>query len=113
VGGIVTFPGVAYYHASKFALEGLFESLGKEVAPFGIRVTCIEPGRFRTDWAGRSMVRSERRIADYDAIMNPVRRNRLDGSGKQPGDPRKAAQAMLRFLEMEQSAAHLLLAEMR
>jgi NAD(P)-dependent dehydrogenase (short-subunit alcohol dehydrogenase family) len=56
--GWITFPGLAYYHASKFALEGFSEALGKEVRPLGIHVTAVAPGSFRTDWAGRSMVRT-------------------------------------------------------
>lgn len=109
MGGLITLPGIAYYHASKFALEGLFESLGKEVASFGIHVTCVEPGGFRTDWAGRSMVRSERRLADYDAVMDPIRAHRRARDGNQVGDPAKAALAMLAILEVEDPPAHLVL----
>lgn len=109
MGGLITLPGIAYYHASKFALEGLFESLGKEVRSFGIHVTCVEPGGFRTDWAGRSMVRSERRIADYDAVMDPIRAHRRARDGNQVGDPAKAAQAMLAILAVEEPPAHLVL----
>jgi NAD(P)-dependent dehydrogenase (short-subunit alcohol dehydrogenase family) len=109
MGGIITLPGVAYYHASKFALEGLFESLGKEVATFGIKVTCVEPGGFRTDWAGRSLLRSERRIADYDAIMDPIRAGRRSKHHHQVGDPAKAGRAMLAILAEERPPAHLVL----
>lgn len=109
MGGLITMPGIAYYHASKFALEGLFESLGKEVASFGINVTCVEPGGFRTDWAGRSMVRSERRIADYDAVMDPIRAHRRARDGNQVGDPAKAARAMLAVLDEVDPPAHLVL----
>ncbi|MET1028116.1 MAG: oxidoreductase [Dongiaceae bacterium] len=109
MGGIITFPGVAYYHASKFALEGLSESLGKEVKGFGIAVTAVEPGGFRTDWAGRSLVRSERSIADYDAVFEPLRKARRERSGKQIGDPAKAARAILTLVEAENPPAHLLL----
>ncbi|QGP81436.1 oxidoreductase [Sphingobium sp. CAP-1] len=83
MGGIITMPGLGLYHASKFALEGLSESLAKEVKNFGIYVTAVEPGSFRTDWAGRSMVRASRSIADYDALMNPLREARQSYSGKQ------------------------------
>ena len=109
MGGIITFPGIAYYHASKFALEGLSESLGKEVKGFGIAVTAVEPGGFRTDWAGRSMVRAERSIADYDAVFDPLRKARQERSGKQVGDPAKAARAMLTLVQSENPPAHLLL----
>jgi NAD(P)-dependent dehydrogenase (short-subunit alcohol dehydrogenase family) len=83
MGGLVTFPGTSFYHGSKYAMEGIAEALGKEVVAFGIHVTAVEPGSFRTDWAGRSMVRSERSIADYDALFDPIR------SG--PGGTRRAA----------------------
>src|SRR5690606_32140602 len=73
MGGFITMPGIAYYCGSKFALEGISETLAKEVAGFGIKVTAVAPGSFRTDWAGRSMVRSPRRIADYDALIDPIR----------------------------------------
>ncbi|GAO01214.1 oxidoreductase [Anaeromyxobacter sp. PSR-1] len=109
MGGIITLPGIAYYHASKFALEGLFESLGKELRTFGIHVTCVEPGGFRTDWAGRSLVRSERHVADYDEVMGPIRKARLERHGNQLGDPAKAARAMLAVLDAEHPPAHLVL----
>jgi NAD(P)-dependent dehydrogenase (short-subunit alcohol dehydrogenase family) len=109
MGGIVTFPGLGYYHGSKFALEGISETLGKEVASFGIHVTAVEPGGFRTDWAGRSMVRAPQDIADYAPVMGPVRAARLARSGKQAGDPVKAARAMIRITETANPPAHLLL----
>ena len=109
MGGMITMPGISYYHASKFALEGLSESLGKELAGFGIHVTAVEPGGFRTDWAGRSMVRVERTIADYDEVFAPLRERRLGYSGKQKGDPTRAAQALLALVAMEKPPAHLLL----
>ena len=85
MGGIITLPGLSYYHGSKFALEGISETLGKEVKDLGIHVTAIEPGGFRTDWAGRSMVRAARSIADYDALIEPIRKRRLEASGWQIG----------------------------
>ena len=109
MGGIITLPGLSYYHGSKFALEGISESLGKEVRDLGIKVTAIEPGGFRTDWAGRSMVRAERSIGDYDAIIEPIRKRRLEMSGWQVGDPKKAAQAMLKVALSADPPAHLLL----
>jgi NAD(P)-dependent dehydrogenase (short-subunit alcohol dehydrogenase family) len=109
MGGLVTFPGVGIYNASKFALEGASEALGKEVAQFGIFVTAVEPGMFRTDWAGRSMRRLPRTISDYDASFAPQREARAQRIGKQQGDPRKAAKAMLQILEVSQPPAHLLL----
>ncbi|WP_431263969.1 oxidoreductase [Roseateles chitinivorans] len=91
MGGFITMPGITYYCGSKFALEGLSEALGKEVADLGITVTAVAPGSFRTDWAGRSMVRSGRSIADYDAIFDPIRARRQAVSGRQLGDPALAA----------------------
>jgi NAD(P)-dependent dehydrogenase (short-subunit alcohol dehydrogenase family) len=109
IGGMMTMPGLSYYHGSKFALEGLSSSLGKEVKSFGIYVTAVEPGMFRTDWAGRSMVRSERRIPDYDAVFNPIRDARAARNGKQSGDPAKAGLAMVQLVEAHVPPAHLLL----
>ncbi|AHB74044.1 MULTISPECIES: oxidoreductase [Pandoraea] len=109
MGGYITMPGIAYYCGSKFALEGISEALGKEVAPFGIAVTAVAPGSFRTDWAGRSMARTPRSIADYDETFNPVRRAREEKSGKQPGDPVRAARAMLTAIAADHPPAHLLL----
>ncbi|HIH2622615.1 TPA: oxidoreductase [Burkholderia cenocepacia] len=109
MGGHITMPGIAYYCGSKFALEGISETLGKELAPFGIAVTAVAPGSFRTDWAGRSMARTPRSIADYDALFDPIRRAREEKSGKQPGDPAKAARAMLAVIAADDPPAHLLL----
>jgi NAD(P)-dependent dehydrogenase (short-subunit alcohol dehydrogenase family) len=109
MGGYITMPGIAYYCGSKFALEGISETLAKEVAGLGIKVTALAPGSFRTDWAGRSMVRSERGIADYDALFDPIRQGREAKSGKQAGDPDKAAQALLTVIASPNPPVHLLL----
>ncbi|CAG2375540.1 MULTISPECIES: oxidoreductase [Burkholderia] len=109
MGGHITMPGIAYYCGSKFALEGISETLVKELEPFGIAVTAVAPGSFRTDWAGRSMARTPRSIADYDALFDPIRRAREEKSGKQPGDPAKAARAMLAVMAADHPPAHLLL----
>ncbi|AJY11475.1 oxidoreductase [Burkholderia dolosa] len=109
MGGHITMPGIAYYCGSKFALEGVSEAVGKELEPFGISVTAVAPGSFRTDWAGRSMVRTPRSIADYDDLFNPIRRAREEKSGKQLGDPVKAARAMLAIIDAQRPPAHLLL----
>ncbi|WP_158781456.1 oxidoreductase [Pantoea sp. BAV 3049] len=109
MGGFVTMPGISFYCGSKFALEGISETLGKEVQPFGIHVTAVAPGSFRTDWAGRSMVRTPRSIADYDSLFDPVRKAREEKSGRQLGDPQKAAQAMLAVIDSASPPAHLLL----
>ncbi|MBE1495938.1 short-subunit dehydrogenase [Amycolatopsis lexingtonensis] len=109
MGGLMTVPGLAYYCGSKYAVEGMLETLSKEVAGFGVRVTILEPGSFRTDWAGRSMVRSERSIADYDELFEPVRAARQAASGNQLGNPAKAAEAVLAVVEAEKPPVHLVL----
>jgi len=107
MGGFITMPGISFYCGSKFALEGISEALGKEVASFGIRVTALAPGQFRTEWAGRSMDRTPRSIDDYDAVMDPIRAGRQAKSGNQPGDPAKAAQALLALIEAENPPVRL------
>jgi len=109
MGGFITMPGIAYYCGSKFALEGISEALAKETRHLGIRVTALAPGSFRTDWAGRSMVRSPRSITDYDSLFEPIRRAREEKSGRQVGDPEKAARVLLRIVEEEDPPVHLLL----
>ena len=109
MGGYLTMPGIAYYCGSKFALEGISGALAQEVAQFGVKVTAVAPGSFRTDWAGRSMVRSPRSIGDYDALFDPVRVARAAKSGLQLGDPDKAAQVLLRIANAPDAPVHLLL----
>lgn len=111
MGGFITMPGITAYCGSKFALEGISEALGKEVKPFGIHVTALAPGQFRTAWAGRSMVRTDRSIADYDEVMDPIRAARRAKSGKQPGDPAKAAQALLKLVETDHPPVRLYLGQ--
>jgi short-subunit dehydrogenase len=107
--GHMSMPGIAYYSGSKFALEGISEALAQEVKGLGIKVTAIAPGSFRTEWAGRSMVRSERFIPDYDAVFEPIRNRRQENSGHQAGDPAKAAQALLKIVDSDNPPIHLLL----
>ncbi|GAC1038318.1 oxidoreductase [Pseudomonas sp. No.117] len=109
MGGTITLPGISYYCGSKFALEGISAALGQELAPFGVQVTAVAPGSFRTDWAGRSMRRTPRSIPDYDESFAPIRAAREAKSGKQLGDPRKAAQAMLQLIAMPAPPRQLLL----
>lgn len=110
IGGLLAFPGLGYYHGSKFALEGISESLAQEVRGLGIAVTAVEPGAFRTDWAGRSMARQPRTIADYDTFFDPLREAReKEENGRQRGDPRAAARAMLTFIDQPDPPMHLLL----
>jgi NAD(P)-dependent dehydrogenase (short-subunit alcohol dehydrogenase family) len=107
--GYVGLAGIPYYAGSKFALEGISEVLAHEVRGFGIKVTAVAPGSFRTDWAGRSMTRSPRSIADYDLTFDPIRRARAEKSGQQAGDPAKAARAILKAVEADDPPMHLLL----
>ena len=109
MGGYITMPGISDYCGSKFAMVGISESLSKELHPFDIYVTSVAPGSFRTDWAGRSMVRTPRKIADYDELFDPIRRAREEKSGNQLGDPIKAAHAILNLLDSDSPPAHLIL----
>ncbi|UWM82553.1 oxidoreductase [Rhizobium sp. SRDI969] len=109
MGGMITMPGIAYYCGSKFALQGISEVMRSEMAPFGVHVTTLCPGSFRTDWAGRSMVRTERSIADYDALFDPIREARQAVSSKQRGDPAKLAVAVLALIESDDPPPQLLL----
>jgi NAD(P)-dependent dehydrogenase (short-subunit alcohol dehydrogenase family) len=109
MGGLMAVPGMSAYCASKFALEGLLESIGKEVAGFGIHVTAIEPGSFRTEWAGRSMTRAQRSVPDYDELFAPIRDARLKASGNQLGNPAKAADAVLAVIADPAPPRHLVL----
>jgi NAD(P)-dependent dehydrogenase (short-subunit alcohol dehydrogenase family) len=109
IGGLTTSPGLSFYHGSKYALEGILEALGKEVSPLGIHVTAVEPGPFRTDWSGRSMTHSDRTISDYDASYEPIRQARLRNNGRQPGDPERAAAAVLQVINDEHPPRQLVL----
>lgn len=96
VGGYVSYPGWGIYCATKFAVEALSESLSQELAPLGIRSTVVEPGFFRTDFLQtNSMVNTQARIDAYAATVGEMRNLMADVNQKQPGDPKKFAQAML------------------
>ncbi|WP_295389983.1 oxidoreductase [uncultured Thiodictyon sp.] len=112
VGGLVAFPTLSFYNASKFAVEALSESLAQEVAPLGLKVLLVEPGPFRTDWAGRSAAEAPRTIPDYDATAG-ARTQMIRGySGTQPGDPERAAAAIVQAVEADHPPLRLLLGEM-
>ena len=99
IGGFVGFPGVGYYNATKFAVEGFTEALAKEGEPLGIRAMIVEPGPFRTEWAGRSLRITQHPIADYAATAGARRQNIAGGSGKQAGDPVRGCQAIIKAVE--------------
>ncbi|WP_028933284.1 oxidoreductase [Pseudonocardia spinosispora] len=108
-GGLAAFPATGYYHATKFALEGLSESLAAEVAPLGIAVTIVEPGGLRTQWAGGSMHQSPIRLEDYEQTAGARRESTLAASGHQPGDPARAAEAIAEAIGADAPPRRLLL----
>ena len=109
IGGIRAFPAIGYYNATKFAVEGLSEALWKEIEPLGLRVMLVEPSGFRTDWAGRSANESAHQIDDYKATAGATRAAVRASSGKQPGDPVRAAQAIIKAVTSDKPPHHLLL----
>jgi NAD(P)-dependent dehydrogenase (short-subunit alcohol dehydrogenase family) len=109
IGGVVASPGIGFYNATKFAVEGISEALAAELAPLGISVTIIEPGPFRTDFLGRSGVVAKTRIADYDATAGNMRKYFAENDGKQKGDPRRAVHAMMQVVESPNPPLRLLL----
>ena len=109
IGGLRSFPGVGFYNATKYAVDGLSESLSKEVAPLGIKVTIIAPSGFRTDWAGRSANDSKIVIEDYATTAGKNKGDIRGYSGNQPGDPVRAAKAMIKVVEAENPPLRLLL----
>ena len=107
VGGFIGFPGSGYYAATKFAVEGLSESLSKEVGPLGIKVIIVEPGPFRTDWAGRSL-KTPRKPVDAYADTAIARRRQIQGiSGSQAGDPVRASEAIIATVEKKDAPLRL------
>jgi NAD(P)-dependent dehydrogenase (short-subunit alcohol dehydrogenase family) len=109
VSGLVGWPSLGIYTGSKFALEGICETMAQELEPLGIKVTMIEPGGFRTEFAKGSRVRVDREIADYDATVGANRRILADHAGHEPGDPAKAAAAILDVAESAAPPLRLLL----
>ena len=109
IAGLAPFPSLGYYCAAKFAVEGLSECLAMEVGPLGIKATLVEPSGFRTDWAGRSANEASVEIADYAATAGAVRRQLRELSGKQPGDPVRAANAIIQAVESPNPPLHQLL----
>jgi len=108
IGGRLGGPGLSAYQSAKWAVEGFSEVLHKEVSSLGIKVTLIEPGGFRTDWAGSSMNHTEPTEAYRDTVGAMIRHAR-EYTGRETGDPRKAAQAILRIVEETDPPLRLLL----
>ena len=109
IGGLIATPGLAYYNASKFAVEALSEALTGELAPLGIQVTVVEPGPFRTDFLGRSGVRAAQEIPDYSNTAGNARKYFDHNDGKQAGDPVRAVKAMIAAVEAPVAPKHMLL----
>jgi len=109
VAGLVGFPGSGYYAASKHAVEGWSDALAAEVAPLGLHVTCVEPGPFRTDWAGRSLRQTPVRIDAYQATVGQRMESTRSVSGRQAGDPERAAAAIISLAEEAEPPRHMVL----
>jgi NAD(P)-dependent dehydrogenase (short-subunit alcohol dehydrogenase family) len=109
VAGLVGFPASGYYAATKHAVEGFSDALAAEAGPLGIKVTCIEPGPFRTDWAGRSLIQTPSTIPDYAETAGARLKATSEKSGTQAGDPVRAGEAMIRVTELANPPRHLVL----
>ena len=111
VGGFTAFPGTGIYCATKFAIEGYSEALAKEITPLGIKLTLVEPGAFRTEFAGDSLATPDNQIDDYEETAHKFVKMQEEMSGEQPGDPDKAAQAMIKVVESDNPPMRLVLGE--
>jgi NAD(P)-dependent dehydrogenase (short-subunit alcohol dehydrogenase family) len=109
IGGLIGIPGFGIYNSTKFAVEGLSEALAKEVAPLGIRVTIVEPGPFRTHFLGGSLAIAGKTLTDYDQTSGRTRAGAVERNGNQPGDPVRAAEAIIKAVTSENPPLHLLL----
>ncbi|WP_457808856.1 oxidoreductase [Kushneria sp. EE4] len=109
VAGFIGFPGSAYYAATKHAVEGFSTALAAEVEPLGLKVTSVSPGPFRTDWAGRSLQQTPTELDDYRDTVGARMSGTAEGSGHQPGDPVRAARAMIDIFEHPKPPQHLVL----
>ncbi|CAK4828140.1 unnamed protein product [Aphanomyces euteiches] len=112
IGGLTSFPTLRYYHATKYAVEGISESLAQEVAPFNIHVTLIEPSGFRTDWGGRSSVKTDTVIPELkESFVGKMLNAVQQSGGQEAGDPSKAAEAVIKIVEADNPPLRLLLGE--
>ncbi len=111
IGGLTSFAATGYYHGTKYAVEGISESLALEVKPLGIDVLIVEPGPFRTNWAGPSIKQSAVRIDDYEATAGERRSQTAARSGKQVGDPVRAARAIIEAVQSDTPPLRLVLGQ--
>ncbi len=109
VAGLIGFPGSGYYAASKHAIEGWSDALRAEVEPLGVGVTCVEPGPFRTDWAGRSLRQTANKISDYAETAGKRLSGTRETSGAQKGDPERAGDAIIAITRQAKAPRHLVL----
>jgi NAD(P)-dependent dehydrogenase (short-subunit alcohol dehydrogenase family) len=109
VAGLIGFPGSGYYAASKHAVEGWSDAMRAELEPLGIGVTCVEPGPFRTDWAGRSLRQTLSQIGDYAETAGKRHTGTKQMSGMQPGSPERAGEAMIAIARNAEAPRHLVL----
>lgn len=109
IGGLVGLPGFGIYNATKFAVEGISEALAAEVVPLGIKVTVVEPGPFRTGFLAGSLVLAKNVIAQYEKTAGVTRAGASTRNGNQPGDPVRAAAAIIKAVTAENPPLHLLL----
>jgi len=109
VGGFIGNPGSGFYAATKFGVVGFSESLSKEVGPLGVKVTVIEPGPFRTDWAGRSLQTSAHPIAAYEQTVHARLKQLVAVNGRQVGDPKRAAEAIITVVDSAEPPLNLVL----
>jgi NAD(P)-dependent dehydrogenase (short-subunit alcohol dehydrogenase family) len=109
IGGLTGLPGWGIYNSTKFAVEGLSEALAAELAPLGIGVTIVEPGPFRTDFLGGSLVKTANTLPDYAATAGKTRTSADERNGKQQGDPAAAADAIVQAVTSPNPPLHLLL----
>ncbi|WP_336778709.1 oxidoreductase [Pantoea sp. USHLN256] len=109
VAGFIGFASSGYYSASKHAVEGWSDSLALETAPFGLHVTCVEPGPFRTDWAGRSLHQTPSKLPEYAETAAARMKSTSEYSGTQAGDPARAATAMIAITEHANPPRHLVM----
>lgn len=109
IGGLVSTPGFGLYNATKYAVEGLSEALAQELQPLGIGLTIVEPGPFRTDFLARGEMPAAKHIAAYDQSAGKMRAYAEQQNGKQPGDPKRAVEAIVKAVEAEHPPLRMLL----